>query len=165
MIDLDEPALRANLAACLNVQRWIDGIVERAPYDSLAVLLSVARTAADPLTVEEVSRALAQHPRIGDRPTGSGVEADFSRREQSSADAEDQELAAAMAEGNTAYEARFGRVFLIRAAGRSRKDILAELQRRLRLSEQEELTVVGEQLREIALLRAEDLFGQYRTNP
>jgi 2-oxo-4-hydroxy-4-carboxy-5-ureidoimidazoline decarboxylase len=35
-------------------------------------------------------------------------------------------------EGNARYEARFGRVFLIRAKGRSGEDILQALERRLK---------------------------------
>jgi 2-oxo-4-hydroxy-4-carboxy-5-ureidoimidazoline decarboxylase len=66
---------------------------------------------------------------------------------------------AAIAAGNAAYEARFGRVFLIRAAGRSKAEILAELTRRAALDEQTELAVVGAELRDIALLRVRQLFG------
>ncbi|MCY7325058.1 MAG: OHCU decarboxylase, partial [Microbacteriaceae bacterium] len=61
--------------------------------------------------------------------------------------------------GNRRYEHRFGRVFLIRAAGRSRAEILAELERRLLLDDQTELAIVGGQLLEIALLRLEQTFG------
>jgi 2-oxo-4-hydroxy-4-carboxy-5-ureidoimidazoline decarboxylase len=44
-------------------------------------------------------------------------------------------------------------VFLIRAAGRSRRDILGELQRRLVLDDDTEAAIVGSELRDIALLR------------
>jgi 2-oxo-4-hydroxy-4-carboxy-5-ureidoimidazoline decarboxylase len=80
----------------------------------------------------------------------------MSRAEQGDA----TELAAELAEGNAAYERRFRRVFIIRAAGRSRAEILAELNRRLQLDDTTELLIVGEQLRDIALLRLEKLFGQ-----
>ena len=53
--------------------------------------------------------------------------------------------------------------FLIRAAGRSRADILAELERRLRLGDDDELAVVGEQLREIALLRIRARYADAET--
>ena len=46
-------------------------------------------------------------------------------------DPADAAIAAALAEGNRAYEERFGRVFLIRAAGRSAPEILAALTERL----------------------------------
>ncbi|MFH5823612.1 allantoate amidohydrolase [Georgenia sp. AZ-5] len=152
--------LRAELAACLNVPRWVDEVAAGAPYGSREDLLAAARTAADPLTPAEVERALADHPRIGERPSGDGTAQRFSRREQAAADAEDPVLAMAIAAGNREYEERFGRIFLIRAAGRSRAEILHELNRRLMLGDAEDLAVVGEQLREIALLRIAALWEQ-----
>ena len=58
-----------------------------------------------------------------------------------------------MAAGNAAYEGRFGRIFLIRAAGRSAPEMLAELERRLGNSAEAETSEAIAQLREIALLR------------
>ena len=68
-------------------------------------------------------------------------------------DADDADLARAIADGNRVYEDRFDRVFLIRAAGRSRREILAELRRRLTLDDNTEAAIVGSELRDIALLR------------
>ena len=64
-----------------------------------------------------------------------------------------------MAVGNQTYEQQFGRIFLVRAAGRSRIEILAELHRRLGLSAAEEAAEVADQLRQIALLRLPTLFA------
>lgn len=50
-------------------------------------------------------------------------------------------------------------MFIIRAAGRTRSEIVGELNRRMTLDDAAELQVVGEQLRDIALLRLEKLFG------
>ena len=148
---------RDELRACLHVERWVDEVADAAPYGSLDELLAVASGAASPLSPAEIGEALAAHPRIGERAAGGGAAARFSRAEQVSADAADPELAAAIAAGNRAYEERFGRIFLIRAAGRSRSEILAELTRRLELDDASDLVVVGEQLREIALLRLKQL--------
>lgn len=152
-------AFRADLQACLHVRRWIDDVAARAPYGSFDELAEVAAGAATPLDPAEIDEALASHPRIGEKPAGDGAEQRFSRSEQASSDADDRDLAAAIAAGNAAYEARFDRVFLIRAAGRSRVEILSELDRRLGLDETSELEIVGEQLREIMLLRLERTFG------
>ena len=150
---------RDELRACLHIGRWVDEVADAAPYDSVAALLAVASEAASPLSPAEIDEALAAHPRIGEKPAGDGQAQRFSRSEQSSADAGDAGLAAAIAAGNQDYEERFGRVFLIRAAGRSRAEILSELQRRLELDDAAELAVVGEQLREITLLRLERLYA------
>lgn len=64
-----------------------------------------------------------------------------------------------LAAGNRAYEEEFGRVFVVRAAGRSRREMLAELERRLRLDAEAELAEAAGALREIALLRIPQLFS------
>ncbi|WP_432432579.1 2-oxo-4-hydroxy-4-carboxy-5-ureidoimidazoline decarboxylase [Cryobacterium breve] len=156
---MSTPELREALLTCLAVPRWVDEVASQSPFESAAALLAAARTAATPLSRSEIDEALSAHPRIGETPRGDSQAARFSRSEQSSADAADSTLAAAIAEGNRAYEERFGRVFLIRAAGRSRTEILAELHRRLALDDAAELKIVGTELRDIALLRLATLAG------
>jgi 2-oxo-4-hydroxy-4-carboxy-5-ureidoimidazoline decarboxylase len=161
MIDVTETALREGLAASLSVNRWIDEVASRHPFASTEQLLSVATAAATPLSASEIDEAIAHHPRIGEKPVGEGRSQQFSRAEQGALGDDDAVLAEQIAAGNAAYEERFGRVFIIRAAGRSRADILTELTRRLELPNATELEIVGEQLREIALLRLVQIFGMH----
>ena len=155
MIATTEPELRA----ALGVARWVTDVTSASPFDSLESLLATAHAAATPLSIEEIDQALAHHPRIGEKPAGEGAAQAFSRSEQSSADASDEAVNTLIAEGNVAYEEKFGRVFLIRAAGRTRAEILAELQRRIQLDDAEEIQIVGEQLCDIALLRLEKMYA------
>jgi 2-oxo-4-hydroxy-4-carboxy-5-ureidoimidazoline decarboxylase len=164
MIEATDSELRAGLEAALAVSRWVDEVASAAPFDGLDALLHRARAAATPLAPDEIAQALAHHPRIGEKPVGDSAAAAHSRREQAglserTADMDDAELSAAIHAGNAEYESRFDRVFLIRAAGRTRAEILHELQRRLTLDDDTELAIVAEQLREIALLRLADTFG------
>lgn len=154
-LETTDAALREGLLASLAVPRWVEDVASHAPFDSVEELLLVAYTEATPLAPEEIAQAIAHHPRIGEKPVGEGPSQAFSRAEQGDA----TELAEELAAGNRAYEQRFGRVFIIRAAGRTRAEILAELERRLTLDDATELVIVGEQLRDIALLRLEKLFG------
>jgi 2-oxo-4-hydroxy-4-carboxy-5-ureidoimidazoline decarboxylase len=163
MIDVADTPLREALGAALSVDRWVDEVAARAPFDSLEQLIAVAHDAATPLAPAEIDAAIAHHPRIGEKPVGEGAAQSFSRSEQASVDAGDADLATALAAGNRAYEERFGRVFIIRAAGRSRREILDELQRRLALDYATELAIVGEQLRDIALLRLRTTFADGST--
>ncbi len=71
----------------------------------------------------------------------------------------DDALQQAMVQGNQAYEARFNRVFLIRAKGRSAQNMLDELTRRLDNSPESERQEALEQLREITLLRLKESFS------
>jgi hydroxyisourate hydrolase len=160
ILEAPPPELRELLRSCLAVPRWVEQIADGAPFASAADLLERARRAADPLREAEIELALAAHPRIGERPRGEGRSAAFSHTEQRAPDADDPELAEAIAAGNTAYEQRFGRVFLIRALGRSRAEVHAEQRRRLALDDEADLRIVAGELREIALLRLERLLAE-----
>jgi 2-oxo-4-hydroxy-4-carboxy-5-ureidoimidazoline decarboxylase len=160
MIDVTEAELREGLMASLAVPRWVDDVVAFAPFETVESLLATASDAATPLTAEEIEQAIAHHPRIGEKPVGDGASQAFSRSEQASLGDEDSDLDEAIRAGNEAYEERFGRVFIIRAAGRTKREILAELERRLPLPNSTELAIVGEQLRDIAILRIEKLWGR-----
>jgi 2-oxo-4-hydroxy-4-carboxy-5-ureidoimidazoline decarboxylase len=152
--DLDPADAVEVVRVWADIPRWIEGIVAARPYPSVAVLHATASDSAT-WTTTEVTAALAHHPRIGERPTGTGAGADASRREQSTAATTDDATATALREGNARYEERFDRVFLIRAAGRTAPEILAELTRRLGNDDAAEAKEVAAELREIALLRLE----------
>lgn len=143
---------RETLLTCLRVERWASELADRE-FASVEELVDAAMAAATPLSEAEVDEALAAHPRIGEAHGGHGAEARFSTSEQGDSDTDDEQLARALEQGNAAYEARFGRVFLIRAAGRDRREILAEMDRRILNGDSTELDEVAEQLREIAALR------------
>lgn len=147
---------RERLLECLRVERWADALAGR-DFETADALVAAGMEAATPLSEPEIDEALAAHPRIGERPDGDGAEARFSRAEQGEDDA-DAQAEEALREGNERYEAQFGRVFLIRAAGRSRRDILEELNRRLLNDPGVETDEVAEQLREIAALRLQQIW-------
>lgn len=145
----------ARLLSCLAVPRWAEEVATGRPYAAWEPLRDKASRAAEHLSDAELEAALARHPRIGER-AGAGHDAAHSRREQAGVDPADADVAARLAAGNAAYEARFDRVFLIRAKGRSADEILAELDRRLTSTDTAERAEVVTQLREIALLRLEE---------
>ncbi len=147
---------RARLATCLAVPRWVDEVADGRPYADLADLLERAGESAAELSDEELEGALTRHPRIGERASPAH-DGEHSRREQARVDPSDGETAGRLAAGNRAYEQRFDRVFLIRAAGRSTAEILAELDRRLSNGDDTERVETTTQLREIALLRLESV--------
>jgi 2-oxo-4-hydroxy-4-carboxy-5-ureidoimidazoline decarboxylase len=145
-----DEAVTATLLACCDVPSWAAAVRARRPYADEHALLRVADEAARALGPEDVDRALAAHPRIGERAEGAGRSASWSRQEQSGvADGTRQ----ALLEGNRTYEDRFGRVFLIRAAGRTPDEMLAELERRLAHDDATEVVEACDQLAQIALLR------------
>jgi 2-oxo-4-hydroxy-4-carboxy-5-ureidoimidazoline decarboxylase len=141
------------LRACNAAPRFAAELVAGRPFRDVDTLVARAEAVARELPWDEVALALAAHPRIGDRVEGSAAEAASSRREQSAMAGADDEVRAALAEGNRAYEERFDRVFLIRASGRTPEEMLAELRRRLDNDEESERAEVTEQLAQITALR------------
>ena len=148
------------LAPCVAIPAWGETLVSLRPFASRQALLQTAREAMDYWGEDELNAALSAHPRIGEKPTGGQAHAALSRQEQSAVDSENERLAQALQEGNARYEARFGRVFLIRAKGRSGEAILQALTRRLQHTADEEVTEALAQLREITMLRLEGVIGE-----
>lgn len=149
------PADAAQAAASVwaAVPEWAAAIVEARPYPSAAALADHADALARNWDTDDLDAALAHHPRIGQKVAGASAEATHSRSEQSAMSVASDDVAANMAAANAAYEERFGRVFLIRAAGRSADEMLAEARRRLGNDDAAESAEALTQLREIAMLR------------
>lgn len=146
--------LRGALLACCDVPRWADAILGGRPYGDTGAVAETADAAARAFTAADVERALAAHPRIGERAEGAHAEAAWSRHEQSGV-ATTTDVREALAAGNEAYEERFGRVFLICATGLGADEVLASLRERLDHDPETEAAVVADELRRIALLRLE----------
>ena len=155
---MSEQEAAATVRPCVAIDSFVDAVVGARPYADLDSLLAGAAAQTDTWTDAEVEAALADHPRLGEKVAGTGRSARLSRREQAGVDREDAELLARLREANERYEARFGRIYLVRAAGRSAEELLAILERRLRNDDAIELQVTREQLGEIALLRLQGLF-------
>ena len=145
------------LRACNAAPRFAAELLAGRPYPDGGALAARAGAVARALPWDDVLIALAAHPRIGDRVAGTSAEAAASRREQASMTDADAAVRAALIEGNRAYEQRFDHVFLIRAAGRSPEEMLAELRRRLGNDEATERAEVTEQLAQISELRVRAL--------
>lgn len=154
---LGDAQAERELRACCGARRWASAVAAGRPYPQVDRLLRASDAAFATLTDSDLAEALASHPRIGERVTGSGREATWSRREQSGTAESPDGVMQALAEGNAAYEQRFDRVFLICASGLSAEQMLAELHSRLGNDEETERAVVREELRKITRLRLEEL--------
>ena len=139
---LPAESLTPMLLSCADVPVWAAAVRDARPYQDESALLDVADELARAWTAEEVEKALAAHPKIGERAEG------WSRDEQSGVTPSDE-----LVEANRAYEDQFGGVFLICATGLSTEEILASARARLGNDDETEAAVVKDELRKIALLR------------
>ncbi|MGN9839539.1 2-oxo-4-hydroxy-4-carboxy-5-ureidoimidazoline decarboxylase [Nonomuraea sp. H19] len=138
------------LLACCASRAFAAAMAARRPFPALDRLVAAAEETARGLEWADALEALDAHPRIGDRASGGGREAAWSRQEQSGVE---DEVRAALAEGNRAYEERFGHVYLICATGLTGAQMLARLRERLGNDEESERAVVREELAKITRLR------------
>lgn len=157
--ELPEARAEEELISCCASPVWVREVLAGRPYPSLAAVTTAADAALAALPWEEVARALDAHPRIGAAPQGEGREVAWSRREQAGVDHGDQEVVAALAEANRAYERRFGHIFLIFASGRTDAEMLAAARARLTNDEATERATVRAELGKIVKLRLERLLG------
>ncbi len=147
------------LLACCGAPAWAAAVAAGRPYRDTGELYAAADAAFDRLAPGDLDRALAAHPRIGERAAGDSREAAWSRQEQSGVAGADAAIRQELHEANVAYERKFGHVFLIRAAGRTAAEMLAECRRRLANDPETERGEVLEQLRAITRLRLERLLN------
>jgi len=158
----DEPALRALLADFCAAPEWLDRIAADRPFSSAAALQSASEQAADRVSPAGWREAFRHHPRIGehssDRPQSASARAQSSR-EQASVEGASASERAALAEGNRAYEAKFGQPFIVCASGKSVSEMLALLRERLNNDAETELRVAAGEQRKITKSRLDRLFG------
>jgi 2-oxo-4-hydroxy-4-carboxy-5-ureidoimidazoline decarboxylase len=149
----------AGLSACCASRRWVAALSSGRPYAGVNALYAAAAEQLAALDWPDVCEALSAHPRIGERAAGTGREAAWSRAEQSGAQDAGARTAAELAAANAAYEAKFGFVFLIRAAGRTAAQMLTAALDRLDHDELTEQAVVRDELGQIVRLRLDKLLA------
>ncbi|MGH3400705.1 MAG: 2-oxo-4-hydroxy-4-carboxy-5-ureidoimidazoline decarboxylase [Streptosporangiaceae bacterium] len=155
---LPEAEARRPLLACCSAGRWVDGVAAGRPFPSLTALIELSNKVVAGLAVADLRAALDGHPRIGDA-AGERKHGDWSRREQAGVAGSDEAVRRGLAEGNAAYERRFGHIYLVCAAGRSGAELLAVLQARLGNDAETEWGVVRAELGKINALRLSKLAG------
>jgi OHCU decarboxylase len=146
----------AELRGCCASGRWVDIMVRGGPYASGQAVLDRAEKAFDALSREDWLEAFAAHARIG-APRPGDARGMAEQAGVASASAEER---AALQDSNERYEARFGHVFLIRAAGLDTEQILLALRGRLGNPPERELDLAAVQQREITRLRLEALLAK-----
>ena len=150
---LGENEAAVRLRECCAAPAWVAGMLAGRPFASGTDVRARGAGLLDDLDWDGIREALDAHPRIGQRVTGSGQEAAWSRREQAGTAASTDEVKAALVEANRAYEERFGHVFLIFASGKSDVEMLAAARERVGNDEAHERSVVRGELGRIVDLR------------
>lgn len=140
------------LAGCCGSARWVDAMLARRPFGSMAALVESAESVWRGLSETDWLEAFSHHPTIGDR-SAQGI----AKQEQSAAASAPEAIVHELADANREYEARFGYIFIICATGKSAESMLEELRSRLRNDAQEEIRIAAEEQLKITQLRLKGL--------
>ena len=147
---------------CCGSAAWVERMVARRPFVNFNHLLGIGYGFWTALGPADWREAFAHHPRIGDleslRRRFAGT-SDLASREQAAVAAASPATLEALAEGNRAYEERFGYIFIVFASGRSADEMLALLRARLGNDPEAELKIAAREQWRIMRLRLDTMLG------
>jgi 2-oxo-4-hydroxy-4-carboxy-5-ureidoimidazoline decarboxylase len=155
--DVSSEEAERRLLGCFASARWAREVAEGRPYPDVAAVLDAAERAWADLAPSDWGEALRGHPRIGE---AGGSAPAASEREQQGVRVAGAAALAQLADENRRYEARFGHVFLISAAGKDAGEILAELRARMGNDPETEAGVAAAEHRKIARMRLERMMAE-----
>ena len=150
-------------AACCGSSRWVSELVALRPFASLDELHRVGDDVWWTLEESDWLEAFAHHPRIGGTRSASPQSeraASWSAGEQAGVATAAANARSELAAINDAYEARFGFIYIVSAAGKSAEELLDIARTRLANDRDVELRVAAEEQRKITNLRLRKLITE-----
>ena len=147
---------------CCGCRAWVERMVARRPFVNLNHLLGIAYGFWMALGPDEWREAFAHHPRIGDLESlraRFAATADLASREQAAVAGASEGTLQALADGNRAYQERFGYIFIVFASGRGADEMLTLLRQRLGNDPAAELKNAGKEQWKIMRLRLDKMLG------
>jgi 2-oxo-4-hydroxy-4-carboxy-5-ureidoimidazoline decarboxylase len=157
---LDRESKKKLLFQCCGSTAWVERMLSIPPADDLIDLFEDAEEIWYTLKENDWKEAFSQHPKIGDvESLRKKFAADeFASGEQSGIVGASEQTLHALAEGNKAYEEKFGYIFIVSAAGKSAIEMVGILTARLRNKPETEITIAMDEQNKITRLRLEKLF-------
>lgn len=157
---LERPAATEAILPCNGSIAWAIGMVDTRPFETPEALFGASDKVWQGLAPSDWQEALDSHPRIGEHNAKAATvqSLKWSVDEQSAA-AMDVATEDALAAANKEYEQKFGRIFIVCAAGKSAAEILGILKARLANDATTELIEAVEQQRQITQLRLHKWLG------
>jgi 2-oxo-4-hydroxy-4-carboxy-5-ureidoimidazoline decarboxylase len=162
---LDAQSAASEVLPCCGSRAWANCLTALRPFEDEQQLYEASDRVWDGLTDDDWREAFDSHPRIGQQRARSATSESlvWSSQEQraamSSTGSQGDAVKLALAEGNRQYEERFGRIFIVCAAGKSAAEILAILNARMNSTPSLEWREAAEQQRQITQLRLRQWLG------
>jgi 2-oxo-4-hydroxy-4-carboxy-5-ureidoimidazoline decarboxylase len=153
---LDAATAAREALPCCGSQGWATALAARRPIADEASLIEASTSIWLALPQEAWQEAFDSHPRIGQTHAQTHATEEslrFSAQEQRTALSKDETARLAFEEANRRYEQKFGRIFIVCAAGKTFAEMLAILETRMKNDVATELREAAEQQRQITELR------------
>lgn len=158
----DHGDARAALLKCCGSSIWTEQMLARRPFSDAAAVFAAAEEINRTLTPTDWLEAFAAHPKIGDIDslrTKFASTADWTSNEQRGVQNADEATLHGLADGNRAYEKRFGHIFIVCATGKTADEMLELLLARLGNYPDIELGIAAGEQAKITRLRLEKLLS------
>ncbi|HEV8286743.1 MAG TPA: 2-oxo-4-hydroxy-4-carboxy-5-ureidoimidazoline decarboxylase [Chitinophagaceae bacterium] len=147
------------LRQCCGSSAWIEKMLTIPPAEDLIDLFEDAEEKWYECNEEDWKEAFSHHPKIGDiNSLKEKFSSGFAEGEQSSIKQASELTLQSLAEGNKAYEEKFGYIFIVCATSKSAEEMLGILTARLHNDPKEEIKIAMEEQNKITRLRLEKLF-------
>jgi 2-oxo-4-hydroxy-4-carboxy-5-ureidoimidazoline decarboxylase len=160
---LPRPQLAEALRTCCGADAWVRGMLANFPVPDADSLMDEAKTVWFGLAEDDWREAFRHHPKIGQDVESLRQKfastAQWAAGEQSGVQAASDDTLRALAAGNTAYEQKFGYIFIVFATGKTADEMLALLQARLLNKPEDELIAAAAEQDKITRLRLEKLLA------
>jgi allantoicase len=151
----------AELLSCCGSHAWAAGMADRRPWKSLDEVFLAAHEVWSSLSPSDWLEAFKAHPRIGEKKAERSQDPRakaWSEGEQSGLDAAAMAIKDKLAEGNRAYDAKFGHIYIVCATGKTAEEMLADLMERLGNDAEAEVKVAAGEQSKITRIRLEKMF-------
>jgi 2-oxo-4-hydroxy-4-carboxy-5-ureidoimidazoline decarboxylase len=153
---LDPADAAREVLPCCGSQVWATALTANRPIADETSVIRISSSIWLALPEEAWMEAFNSHPRIGQKhPQAQATKESliWSSEEQRTALSTDNVTRLALEDANRRYERKFGRIFIVCAAGKTPAAILALLETRMRNDAATELHEAAEQQRQITQLR------------
>jgi len=145
---------------CCGAKEWVAGMMELKTIKTKKEILDEAEKILYSLDPKDWLEAFSHHPKIGDinsiREKFASTKK-MAESEQSGVNAADNETLIELAKLNQVYEKKFGYIFIVCATGKSAKEMLAIIKKRVSNDSETEIKIAMKEQNKITKLRLEKL--------
>jgi len=160
--NLSEKHFFDEMQKCCGSTTWVNEMLAGRPFKNLEEVLNFAEEAWQNTYEKDWLEAFDHHPKIGDIKS---LEEKFASTktlaggEQASVQSASTKTLEELVKGNTAYEKKFGFIFIVCATGKTADEMLGLLKARMPNDRNTELTIAAEEQEKITKLRLKKILA------